>query len=334
MSDSDNDLLTAPPGQDLHDLRAVYDIGNLRLDAGVNAGDSPWSVLRVSPDPHSGSATLIGAAIDGKTGRIVDAASGKPADEASMPAGMIEEGSWAAITRIGAPMGKQQGRYKWTKPLEHDKRKLGPDDIYLPFSNGGTVLCRHNPQMEGTPQFSSVNLLPSGWEAHVPSAFDAVRKNKVLSGSAASNADKTSLTAMLPNANAIISALAFRSLSENGNLDTQTIQQTLSKASGYQRSVLMYIALVHAPATTTPGLQPAVAQAVQNISLDRSAALALAAVSLFHPELPGSRSMSINLLSGMRSPSAPAVAGPKTASVVKPQADPYVEELLKTAQIP
>jgi hypothetical protein len=333
---SDKDILAAPPEQHLHDLRAVYDMGNLHLDPTATAGNQSWSVVRLNPDPYSGSETLVGAALDAKTGQLINAATGKPAADSSFSSGMIEEGSWVPVTRIGVPRGKQRGRYKWTKPLEYEKRRLDPEDIYRPFVKGGTVLCKHNPEVEGATQFDAVSLLPTGWEAHVSPAFDALKKNKVLSRQPASAVDKMSLKALMANANAITSTIAFRSLSESGNLDSKTVQQTLSKATGYHRAVLMYIALVHAPAAGPSTIEPALTQAVQGTSGpadNRSAALAFTAVALFHPNLPQSRTLSVNLLNAMRSGSAPSVAGQKTASVARQKADPYLEELLKTAQI-
>ena len=333
---SDKDILAAPPEQHLHDLRAVYDMGNLHLDTTAKAGDLPWSIVRLAPEPHSGSTTLIGAAIDGKTGKLIDAATGKAAVESSFSPATIVEGSWALVTRIGAPRGKQRGHYKWTEPLEYRKRKLEPKDVYRPFAKGGTVLCRHNPEVEGAAQFDAVSLLPTGWETNVAPAFDALKKNKVLSRQPTSAVDKMSLKALMANTNAITSTIAFRSLSETGNLDAQTVQQTLSKATGYHRAVLMYVALAHAPAAGPAAIEPALTQAVQGTIRppdSRSAALAFAAVALFHPELPASRALSVNLLNAMRSGSAPSVAGQKTASVARQKADPYLEELLKTAQI-
>jgi hypothetical protein len=333
---SDKDILAAPPEQHLHDLRAVYDMGNLHLDPTAKVGDQAWSVVRLAPEPHSGSTTLLGAAIDGKTGGLIEAATGKPAAENSFASAIIEEGSWTLINRIGTVRGTPLGRYKWTEPLEYRKRKLDPDDIYRPFSKGGIVLCRHNAEVEGATQFDAVSLLPTGWEANVSPAFDALKKNKVLSRQPTSPVDKMSLKALMADNNAITSTIAFRSLSESGNLDSKTVQQTLSKTTGYHRAVLMYVALVHAPAAGPAAIEPALAQAVQSITRppdSRAAALAFAAVALFHPNLPQSRSLSVNLLNGMRGRSAPAIAGQKTASAAKTKTDPYVDELLKTAQI-
>src|SRR5277367_3940610 len=104
---SDSDILAATPEQHLHDLRAVYDMGNLHLDPSAKVGDHPWSVVRLAPDHHSGSTTLIGAAIDGKTGGLIEAATGKPAVESSFSSATIMEGSWTLINRIGALGGTQ-----------------------------------------------------------------------------------------------------------------------------------------------------------------------------------------------------------------------------------
>jgi hypothetical protein len=319
---SDNEIVTTPLGQHLHDLRAVHDMGNLRLDPGTS--DRPWSVLRLAPDPHSGSATLEGAAIDGATGNLIDVATGKPAIDSSFPASIIEEGSWELLTRIGAPRGKQRGHYQWTKPMDYRKKRVEPNDIYGPFSRGGIVLCRHNSQIEGMGQFESVNLLPLGWESDVRPAFDSLQKNKALSAAPASAREIASLRVLLGDKNRIISSIAARSLAESGNLDSLTLQQALSKSAGYQRAVLMYVALVHPPAAEPSTVEPALTQAVQNTSEgsnNRAAVLASTAAVLFHPELPKGRTLGVKLLNSIRSRPVRALAAKEP--------DPYVDQLLK-----
>ena len=334
---SDSDILAATPEQHLHDLRAVYDMGNLHLDPAAKVGDHPWSVVRLTPDPHSGSETSVGVARNIETGELVEVGTGKPvAAGTAVQPGTIEEGSWALITRIGALRGKQHGRYKWIKPTDYHDRKLEPDDIYRPFAKGGIVLCRHNPQVEGTAQFDAVSLLPPGWETDVQPAFDALQKNKALSKTPTSAAGKASLQPMLANDNPIISSIAFRSLVELGSLDSKTFQQSLSRTTNYRRAVFMYVALVHAPAAEPSTIEPALTQAVQSTTRppdSRSAALAFTAAALFHPNSPQSRTLSVNLLSALRG-SAPSVAGKRTASPATQKPDPYIEELLKIAQVP
>jgi hypothetical protein len=320
---SDGDILATPPEQHLHDLRAVYDMGNLRLRPGADAANHPWSVLRLLPDPHSGSETAIGIAQNIDTGQLVDVATGKPVPPGTpVKPGLIEEGSWKVISRIGVPRGKQSGRYKWTEPIDYRDRKLEPDDIYRPFGKGGVVLCRHNPKVEGEDQFNSVSLLPPGWESDVRPAFEALQKNKALSATTASSTDVASLRA-LPSNNSIVSSIAFRMLAESGNLDPATLQQKLPQTSDYLRAVVMYVALIHPPAATTSTLEPALTQAVQQttqLSDSRAVVLASTAAVLFHPELSGSRELGLKLLNSVRSRPIPALAGEKS--------DPYVDQLL------
>jgi hypothetical protein len=334
---SDSDILAATPEQHLHDLRAVYDMANLRLQPSENAGDGPWSVLHIIPEAHSGSEVSIGVARNIETGDLVEAATGKPiAPGTPVQPGTIEEGSWTVTTRIGVPNGVQSGHYRWTLPTDYRDRKLAPDDIYRPFSSGGNVLCRHNPQVAGVGQFDSVSLLPSGWETQVQPALEALQEDNVPTRSPSSDANKTSLKKLLTSDNSITSTVAFRSLTETGALDPPATQQAISAASGYRRAVMMYVALAHAPATGTSGItEPAFAPTVQGSASpqdDRSTALALAAVALFHKGLP-SGTLSVALLNGIRSRSAPSIAGENAPSVAKQASDPYIEELLKTAQI-
>jgi hypothetical protein len=318
---TDNNIQSAAPEQHMHDLRAVYDMGNLRLDS--SSGASPWSVLRVTPDQYSGSETLIGAAINAKTGELIDAATLKPAAEMSFQSGVIEQGSWTAITRIGAPAGNQTGRYMWTEPREA-KRNLDPDDVYRPFASGGIVLCRHNPQAEGRAQFNSVCVLPPGWESDVQSTFNTLQKSKVLSGKPDSKADISSLRALTSDANPLVSSIAFRSLAEIGNLDSKTLPQSLSKTANYRRAVFLYIALINSAVTDSSPIEAALTPAVQGASqaaADRATVLASTAATLFHPELPDTKALSSRLLSGIRNRLTPAVAARKS--------DPYVDQLLK-----
>jgi hypothetical protein len=300
---TDNNIQSAAPEQHVYDLRAVYDMGNLRLDPSTSA--APWSVLRITPDQYSGSETL------------------KPAAESSFVSGVIEQGSWTVIARIGAPDGNQTGRYKWTEPL-NAKRKLDPDDVYRPFATGGIVLCRHNPQAEGLAQFNSVSLLPPGWESDVQSAFNKLQKTKVLSGKPTSKADTSSLRTLASDANPLVSSIAFRSLAETGNLDSKTLPQSLSKTTNYRRAVFLYVALINSAVTGSSPIEAALTPAVQGASqaaADRATVLASTAATLFHPELPDTKALSSRLLSGIRNRLTPAVAARKS--------DPYVDQLLK-----
>jgi hypothetical protein len=322
---SDSDILATLPEQHLHDLRAVYDMGNLRLQPGSDAADRPWSVLRLLPDPHSGSATAIGVAQNIDTGQLVEAGTGKPIPPGSPTnPGLIEEGSWNLISRIGAPPGKQSGRYKWTEPIDYRDRKPEPDDIYRPFAAGGIVLCRHNPKAEGLTQFNSVSLLPPGWESDVQSAFKTLQKNEVLSGKPASKADISSLRTLASDPNPIVSSIAFRSLAEIGNLDSKTLRKSLSETANYRRAVFLYIALINSAVTDSLPIEAALTLAVQGASqaaADRATVLASTAATLFHPELPDTKALSSRLLSGIRNRLTPAVAARKS--------DPYVDQLLK-----
>ncbi len=334
---SDSDILAATPEQHLHDLRAVYDMANLRLQSSADTGESPWSVLQIVPEPHSGSETSIGVARNIETGELVDVATGKPlAPGIPVQPGTIEEGSWTVIAGTGARKGEPRGHYKWTLPTDYSDRKMiTPDDIYRPLSRGGNVLCRHNPQVEGVGQFDSVSLLPSGWETQVQPALAALQQDDLLSKPLTSDSVRTSLTKLLASDNSITSSVAFRSLNQTGNLDPGTIQQTISSAFGYRRAVMMYVALALAPAPGAPSAEPAFAPSVQGSASpqeNRSTALALAAVAIFHKG-SASATLSVALLNGMRSRSAPSVAGEFAPLVAEQASDPYVEELLKTAQL-
>jgi hypothetical protein len=328
---SDNELLAAGPGveQHLYDLRAVTDMVNLHLEAAGNVPAQGWAVLRITPDQYSGSATFIGGAIDGSTGKLIEAATGRPAAPGSLQLGIVEKGSWQALTRIGSPRGKQGGRYDWTKLLIDNKPKIEPEDIYQAFAKGGVILCKHDPQVEGAAQFDSVSLLPQGWESFVRPAIAAVRKNNALFGAPASVSRKDALRAMLQDKNSIVSTIAFRSLAESGALDAEILHEGHTKSTGYRRAVFMYIALLNSRTVGEPVVEQELRQSIQNTRRgpdSRPVALALAAATLFHPDLPRTRSLSLRLLGAVRS---------QSLRLPRKQApDSYVERLLKVVPVP
>ena len=155
------------------------------LDPSAGTGDRPWTVLRITPDQYSGSETLIGAAINAKTGELIDAAMGKPAVEMSFPSGVIEQGSWTVITRIWHPAGNQTGRTQMDRASEQVRN----EGSILMMSTGRSRVVASccagiiRRQKLTALQFNSVSLLPPGWVNRCAVRFfNTLQKNKVLSG--------------------------------------------------------------------------------------------------------------------------------------------------------
>jgi hypothetical protein len=154
-------LLSVPASADqpLHDVRAVHDVASLRFET-VDRRGGAWMVIKISPAPHSESATIIGASIDIESGQMIDSATGNIISPGASLGGTIEEGTWELIAHLSDTVMASRGQYSWTKPHEFLTRKLEAEDLFHPFAQGGVIFCRHNPAAQGAAQFESVHLIP------------------------------------------------------------------------------------------------------------------------------------------------------------------------------
>src|SRR2546421_3121345 len=108
MSDTMLPATPARPHQPIHDARATHDVANLRFVA-EKAGAGAWVVLKITPAPHSGSATAIGASIDAATGKLIETSTGKDLSPGAAHPGIIEQGSWELIASLSGPATASRG---------------------------------------------------------------------------------------------------------------------------------------------------------------------------------------------------------------------------------
>jgi hypothetical protein len=280
----DTPLSQAPVTRDrvLHDARAVLDVSE--FDA-TQLNEGLWTVARLVPAPHSGSATARGAFIDGDTGRLVGP-SGRPVSEppgTAASAGYATiwyEGSYEITTALGGQPAPASGRYSWREERPVIVRGIPREHAYNPFARGGTVLCRFGPGPGDTSPFSRVCVLPEGFEAHVP---DAARAASELAGGPSPEA----LEGWLTSRNPLLSTQAVRETARGQRFTGQSLRSMLGTADGYNRAVLHFTAVRDAQylgagvlrsgfdTDFAPGSDP---------DHRRAAALALFTAQLFAPE--------------------------------------------------
>ncbi len=240
MTMADTPLSQAPAVRQrvLHDARAVLDVSEFDV---TQLAEGPWIVLRALPAPHSGSATVSGAFIDGDTGRLVDE-SGRFADQSrgttsSAGYGTIwYEGSYEIMSVLAGQPPPEAGRYSWLEQQPMVVRGTPRERVYNPFARGGTVLCQFDPAAHEISPFSRVCLLPEGFEAHVATAARGVSE---LAGAAPAEAPGRWLTSPNP----LLSAQAVRELARGQRLTEQSLRSLLETADGYNRAVLHFTAL-------------------------------------------------------------------------------------------
>ncbi len=275
----------------LHDVRAIHDGASLPYSVEPWADPvlgSDWLVIRIIPEPGSGTATYAGTAIDIETGGFVDTA-GQPV-ESHGPLVTVKGGRWeTAAAPSGGP--RREGVYGWESPVGRI-RKLEPEDLYSPFEKGGTALTRHNDGQQGPAEFDPVYLLPppSVFEIHQAYDLAAHEPRPLLAPDKPENRGLLAQFAL--SGNSVLATLAFRRLLEAGVRDPRVVNAMLFGPQGFRRAVNLYLA---ATAPVTAGedtLQSQISGAVsQSMPLDdlRLTAAALAAVSLLRRDIGGKR---------------------------------------------
>ena len=307
-----------------HDVRATHDMANLRFDAG---GADAWVILRIAPDPHSGSATMIGVMLDAASGAMLDARTGQiVTTPETVRSGIIEEGSWALVASLdgGAPAATT-GRYSWTEPAPTRLHGLAAENIYHPFARGGVVLCRHHPTIGGSAQFLPVYLVPPGWEASVQVAHAlCARDPAVFEG--------PDFPVLLHGDDPLLAAIAFRKLAETGAVDAIVLRHTVGRATGYKRAILVYLLMLHASELDADVLEQELQRVIDDTAADEQWPTVLGVVTarLLHPELPASQGLVPRLVDAQLRRIARTPAGPGTG----PGIDDYVRQLLEAARLP
>jgi hypothetical protein len=231
-------LSTAQPtrNQVLHDVRAVIDVADVDLTAVRSDPAEYWAVLAISPQPHSGSATLRDAVIDGGTGRVVGLA--EP-DASWFEPVLIREGEWRVVTALSSGTPVSSGSYSWAEPQRLLTRDRLRADIYDPFSLPATVLCRLEP-VPAPISFHEVSVLPVGWANAVAEAVSgaiAARARAQPSSVAAHQQLRSWLSSPYP----LLFSVATAALIRDHILDGDMFDELLDQLSGYRRAVFHYV---------------------------------------------------------------------------------------------
>jgi hypothetical protein len=233
-------LSTAPPSPSriLHDMRAIADVVQVDLTA---VGLDPavrWAVLRTSPQPHSGSATLMDAVMDGATGRTVGLIDSRRAPFEPV---IIREGDWRVVSVLSGEAPADRGRYSWAEPQRVFTRRQSRTDIYDPFALPATILCRFEPA--AAPSFHEVSVLPDGWEETATEAVAAASLPSTARLQPSSPAAYHKLLSWLSSPYHLLFSTAISALIRDYALSAETFDKLLAQLNGYRRAVFHYATL-------------------------------------------------------------------------------------------
>ncbi|MFO1448493.1 MAG: hypothetical protein U1F61_10080 [Opitutaceae bacterium] len=283
-----------------HDCRMIHDCSLLTLAELTAEPTNQWVVATVEPAPDSGSATIPGASIDGKTGKVVVPAGG---DAVIQKKGVYERQAAHGIDWVA------KGTYSWTEPLDKRTRGLMPEDCYSPFAQGGVIYFRPVAGKPGLALFGRVRLLPPEWAVPFPQAAAYVRTQPGVPTS-------DLLKRMLTSQNAVLALLAYRELVVEHRLSGPELLAPLERARGPLRAVMARLVLDHEQ-PVLPGktaLDGLVERAAQRDALLPLASAAFSAVQ-FGAATPDLTARARAFFGRVRQqaeklPSAPGVADP------------------------
>jgi hypothetical protein len=279
-------LSTAPSTREqfLHDARAVADVVDVDLTAVARDSGLHWAVLQTLPEPHSGSATLLGAAIDGTTGRFVGLTD--PRSTHFQPA-IIREGQWRLLTALYEEAAETSGHYRWTEPTGSFGRRRLRNDIYDPFAHPAKVLCRFEPEVASRSPFRRVSVLPDGWEETVSDAVAAARRASMAQHARSSPAAHRELRSQLYSPYHLLFSTSVAALTRDLALDADTFNEIMDQRRGYSRAVLHYVTLCFGQYLGHERLTRSLTRAWEGdgeIDHRRAATLGLATAHYFAPQ--------------------------------------------------
>lgn len=242
----------------------IHDCSLLTLAELTAESTNQWVLAIVEPAPNSGSATIPGASIDGKTGKISVPAGG---DAVIRKMGTYERQAAHGIDWVA------KENYSWTEPLDKRMRGLAPEDCYSPFAQGGVIYFRPVAGKSGLAQFGRVRLLPQDWAVTFPQAAAYVRTQPGVPAN-------DLLKRLLNSQNTVVALLAFRELVAEHHLSGSEFLSPLERARGALRAVMARLVLDHEqpvrPGTTA--LDGLVERATQRDALLPLASAAFSAV--------------------------------------------------------
>jgi hypothetical protein len=226
-----------PPPQDIAsvlfcDARTVRDLAGFRLEEYTFQGRPAWVLAIVTPGPLSGSATVPGSYLDGKTGRMVVPKEGLAVE--------VIEGTWKALATAPQSNAHQEGKYSWTVELRR-KRSMDAEDYYSAFAKGGTILFQPHPGASGSAQFKAARLFFEDWIADLGAAFDFAQQHP-------SNLGSIQFEHLSSENNNLLSVLAFSRQLSKGAMTPKLASDLLTHAARNLDSVLTYLILEHSGA--------------------------------------------------------------------------------------
>ena len=220
----------------VHDARAVHDTAALKFKEFHADGQSAWIVAAVRPAPASGSASVPGAHIKASTGEFVAPRGAQPV--------VSKSGTWEAIARSSGAASADKASYSWPEQISEKRGLPTPEDYYSPFSDGGTIAFRYQPNSVGIDQFQSVRLIFPDWAKDVASASAFVESHRGLLENGEQRAPEVvHLQQLLKDKNRFLAVEAFRELSDSGHLDGNLVFERITHAAAPQDAVLTYLVL-------------------------------------------------------------------------------------------
>jgi len=204
------DVIVFGPGFDAVHQVTITDIAGVADDV-----ESPWAVIRVSPDPLSGAVRF--PAVGG---------SGAPTSTVS--------GAFSMVEAIDPARVRSTGGYEWPGCVSFAS-KQDAEVAYRqnPFnalgrSASASVLCRFDDGLTGSQEFADPVVVPAGWDRFVASAVAEIRGHKELSRrKIACDADKV-WRELVTSQNPYLVVTAVRELSFDGSMTTDDMAKVAS----------------------------------------------------------------------------------------------------------
>ena len=201
-----------------------------------------WNVLTIKPEQYSGALYGKGT-VNSKTGelRFTDAAEK-----------IKFHGQWTLVPEFGdASHEKQTSQFHWLEDPWQKEDAEGASDQQrlrnLPFTRGGTVLCRLNAAKQNEKPFSDVYLLPRGdeWIDAAKELLTSPRLSEELAEAIRSNR----LEALKKQRNPLLGTFAARLLLESTAIhDSEKANALKMLWEQHPAARPMFVALLMTPA--------------------------------------------------------------------------------------
>lgn len=209
-----------------------------RLDFEVISNSKTWAVVEFVPRVPGSKVTIQEMRRDSNQKLV----------PVGPPEGPLATGKLRIIDYLTAHPKPLINSYKWTVPSEAQFFK-GPRDLeredrfaYSVFIDGGTAICKIDPQQSGEARFTPALPIPSAWQGAAVPAYQFHTANKSLFAATSINqADQARFKSLMNNKNPFIAVAACRRLNEAGKLDAKFVAGSLARARGLRQSVFTYL---------------------------------------------------------------------------------------------